>query len=94
MRPPLAKFFGRRHESEGTHMTNMNEVFKPGDTVPISGIYNVIHDTLDGQDHTLPHQVTAIAGEIFPPCRGCQAWVRYRLSLAAEHLEEHHHFKS
>jgi hypothetical protein len=90
MRPPLAKFFGRRHESEET---NMNEVFKPGDTVPISGIYDVNHDTLDGQDHTLPHQLTAIAGEIFPPCRGCQAWVRYQLSLAAEHIEEHDHFK-
>ena len=31
-------------------ITKMNE-FKPGDKVPTSGIYDVIHDKLDGEDH-------------------------------------------
>jgi uncharacterized protein len=63
--------------------------FKPGDTVPTSGIYDVIHDKLDGDDHANPHQVTAIAGMVFPPCRGCNGWVRFRLHQAAEHVETH-----
>lgn len=70
------------------------EEFSPGQMVPISGIYDVLHDSLDGDDHALPHQVTAIAGKVFPPCRGCHGSVRFRLHQAAEHLEEHHHFES
>ncbi len=69
-------------------------LLKPGDTVSVSGIYDVIHDKLDGEDHALPHRVTAIRGMVFPPCRGCHKLVRFRLYLDAEHLEENDHFKS
>jgi len=75
-------------------MTKNVEEFKPGQKVPASGIYDVVHDKLDGDDHALPHQVTAIAGKVFPPCRGCHGSVRFRLHQAAEHVEEHHHFES
>jgi hypothetical protein len=74
-------------------MTNKDEVFKPGDTVAISGIYDVIHDKLDGEDHAHTHHVTALRGEVFPSCRGCKAWVRFRLHLPAEHIGAHDHFK-
>ena len=74
-------------------MASKKEVFNPGDTVPVSGIYDVIHDTLDGQEHTHSHQITAIRGKIFPPCRGCQNWVRYELHLAAESADDHELFK-
>ena len=74
-------------------MTKKLGEFKPGDLVPTSGIYDVIHDKLDGDDHALPHQVTAIADKVFPPCRGCHESVRFRLHQAAEHVEEHGHFK-
>ena len=67
--------------------------FKPGDKVPTSGIYDVIHDRLDGDDHAHPHQITAISGKVFPPCRGCTGSVRFRLHQAAEHVETHDHFK-
>jgi len=73
--------------------TANDAVFKPGDAVPASGIYDVIHDKLDGQEHAEQHQITAIAGKTFPPCRGCQAWVRFQLRSAAEHIEAHGHFK-
>jgi hypothetical protein len=72
--------------------TEMDE-FKPGDTVPTSGIYEVIHDKLDGEDHAHPHQVLAIAGTVFPACRGCHGWVRFRLRQAAEPVEAHPHFQ-
>jgi hypothetical protein len=74
-------------------MASEMDDFKPGDRVPTSGIYDVIHDKLDGDDHAHPHQVTAMSGTVFPPCRGCAEWVRFRLHQAAEHVEAHHHFK-
>jgi hypothetical protein len=73
-------------------MASETGVFGPGDKVPASGIYDVIHDKLDGDEHAHPHQVTAIAGSVFPPCRGCQGSVKFRLHRAAEHLDEHDHF--
>lgn len=74
-------------------MTNKDEAFKPGDTVPISGIYDVIHDKLDGEDHAHTHHVTALRGEVFSSCRGCKACVNFRLHLPAEHIGVHEHFK-
>jgi len=67
--------------------------FKPGDKVLVSGIYDVIHDKIDGEDHAVPHQVTAIAGTVFPSCRGCNEEVRFRLRQAAESVEAQAHFK-
>ena len=75
-------------------MANENDEFKPGDKVPTSGIYDVIHDKLDGDDHAHPHQVTVISGTVFPPCRGCKGSVRFRLHQDAEHLDAHDHFNS
>lgn len=70
------------------------DTFKPGDKVPASGIYDAFHDRLDGDDHALPHQITAIAGTLFPPCRVCREWVGFRLHRAAEHVEAHHLFRT
>jgi len=75
-------------------VTTEIDEFKPGEKVPASGIYDVIHDRLDGDEHAHPHQVTAIAGTVFPPCRGCKGSVRFRLRQAAEHLDAHDHFNS
>ena len=52
-------------------MTNEPALYKPGDTVPQTGVYDVTHDNLDGQEHTPPHPVTALRGKLFPPCRAC-----------------------
>jgi hypothetical protein len=75
-------------------MANKGDEFKPGDEVPTSGIYDVIHDKLDGDDHAHPHQVTVISGTVFPACRGCKGSVRFRLHQAAEDLDAHDHFNS
>jgi hypothetical protein len=42
----------------------MPEQYKPGDKVPKSGIYKVIHDP----NHDEEHEVTCIIGAPFPPC--------------------------
>jgi len=76
---------GRMHAQEKPNMADKSKEFTPGEKVPASGIYNVIHDKLDGDDHAQQHQVTFIAGTVFPRCRGCGEWVRFRLYHAAEH---------
>jgi hypothetical protein len=58
--------------------------YHPGDRVPTSGIYDVLHDN----NHVEHHQVTCIKGYEFPPCRGCGEKVAFRLAKAALHLSE------
>lgn len=70
-------------------MAEIGEVFKPGEKVPHSGIYDVIHDT----EHHDRHQVTCIYDEPFPPCNHCGHHVRFRLAIKALHLTHHEHFK-
>lgn len=84
----------QQKRADGDNMTKKGDEFKPGDTAPTSGIYDVIHDTLDGDDHCPPHQVTAVYGETFPPCRLCRGSVRFRLYRAAEHVKAHHLLKT
>lgn len=67
-----------------------NVEHKPGEKVPLSGIYRVVHDG----KHAEAHEVTAIRGEHFPPCRGCGPGVRFTLSKAAKHLSEHEHMET
>jgi hypothetical protein len=61
--------------------------YKPGDTVPLSGIYGVSHDPR----HAEPHEVTCIERRKFPPCRTCKE-PRFVLVRAAKHIEDHRHF--
>lgn len=49
-------------------------LYKSSDTIPVSGIYRVIHAR-----HRLPHEVTLIAGQAFPPCAKCHEEVRFQL---------------
>jgi hypothetical protein len=69
-------------------MARIGDVFKPGDEVPHSGIYKVIHDP----EHTESHEVTCVFGKPFPPCRGCKH-PRFVLVRAAQHIEQNVHFK-
>ena len=59
--------------------------YKPGDTVPDSGIYKVNHD----KNHAAEHEVTAIKGEPFPPCNNCGKGITYSLVRQAHHLKDH-----
>ena len=66
----------------------MPEQYKPGDKVPKSGIYKVVHDTV----HDEEHEVTAVLGEPFPPCNECGDHPRFTLIRAAHHIKTHKHF--
>lgn len=48
-------------------MADIGDTFKPGDIVPHSGIYRVLHDT----HHRSEHEVTCVYGKKFPPCNHC-----------------------
>jgi hypothetical protein len=88
----LIEGMGRLHAEEELDMGDKSKEFAAGEKVPVSGIYDVTHDKLDGDDHTQPHQVTLIAGTFFPRCKVCGEWVRFRLYQAAEHVEASRHF--
>jgi len=62
--------------------------YKPGQWVPQSGIYNVVHD----DQHHQTHQVTCVEHKRFPPCRQCRDGVRFELAKAAIHVEDHSSF--
>lgn len=59
--------------------------YKPGDTVENSGIYKVNHD----KTHAQEHEVTAVKGEPFPPCRNCGKGVTYTVVRLAHHIKVH-----
>jgi hypothetical protein len=77
-----------------SNSSNKAKEFAPGEKIPASGIYNVIHDKVDGDDHAQQHRITLIAGGAFPRCKGCGEWVRFRLYQAAENAETAPHFAS
>lgn len=84
----------RLRAQEEAEMRNKGKVFKPGEEAETSGIYDVLHDSLDGDTHAEHHRVTVIAGTVFPHCRGCREWVRFRLQQAAEHIATDPHFEA
>jgi hypothetical protein len=66
-----------------------NLIFRPGETVPHSGIYAVLHD----QPHTDYHKVF-IEGGTFPLCSVCTVHVTFRLILAVPHICVDEDFRS
>jgi hypothetical protein len=66
-------------------MASRGDEFKPGETVPNSGIYRVKHD----KEHEEAHDVTCISGKRFPPCSGCGKGVKFVLRDKAKHIEDH-----
>lgn len=70
-------------------MANIGDIFKPGEEVPHSGIYRVVHDT----HHAQEHEVTCVYGKRFPPCNNCGHGVRFVLVRAAHHIDTHEYFK-
>jgi hypothetical protein len=57
------------------------QLYKAGQMVPISGIYFAIHEL-----HRADHEVIAIRGEEFPPCRICRDEVRFCVASPIPHM--------
>ena len=70
-------------------MASTGDIFKPGDTVPHSGIYRVVHDS----HHTKEHEATCVYGKRFPPCNDCGEHPRFILQRLAQHIDSNDNFK-
>jgi len=58
------------------------QVYKCGDLVRETGIYEVSHD----RTHRTAHEVVMLAGDAFPPCETCESRVRFRLLRTAPYI--------
>jgi hypothetical protein len=68
--------------SGGSRTTEMKKL-KVGDEVPESGIYRVSH-----RQHRVPHEVTLLKGECFPPCQKCDGAVSFKMVRWASRLSD------
>ncbi len=62
--------------------------FRVGQNIPSSGIYRVFH-----RGHREAHEVTLLAGEVFPRCSKCGTDVQFSLTEAAPTLESQSGFR-
>ena len=60
----------------------VKQKFSTDETVPESGIYRVMHE-----GHRLPHEVTLLAGQIFPRCSKCKDRVQFEVVRHASHIQ-------
>ena len=67
----------------------MNEqVFRPGDPVPCSGVFRVAH-----REHRAAHEATLAGGGTFPTCSVCGQDVSFRLVKEAADLKSDDDFR-
>src|SRR5271166_714897 len=71
---------GELQAQEKPESVTKEKEFTPWEKAETCGIYDVFHDKIDGEHHAQQHQVIVIAGTVFPRCKGCGEWVRFRLS--------------
>jgi YjzC-like protein len=62
----------------------MAQEFRPGEQVPSSGVYRVLHN-----GHRDEHDATLREGELFPTCTVCSHEVRFRLLQSARLTDRH-----
>lgn len=67
-----------RHERNSSH----GPLFRPGDPILESGIYEVIHD----KAHRSAHEVVLISRDRFPSCDTCLERVRFKLVRTAPYI--------
>jgi len=73
----------------GRHRNTALPLFRPGDAVPESGIYEVIHDA----DHRQAHDAVMIMGNRFPTCETCNERVRFRIVRTAPYIFQDQDFE-
>ena len=78
---PIAK---NRDEPPGRYLARPRHtrIFLPGEPVPETGIYEVLHD----RAHRLAHEVVMHGQDLFPPCDQCDTRVRFKLVRTAPYI--------
>lgn len=62
--------------------------FRPGEPVPETGIYEVLHD----RKHRISHEVMLRSKDLFPPCDQCGMHVRFKVIRTAPYIFEDEDF--
>jgi hypothetical protein len=89
----LTAGIGTLHAQQKPNSVSRDREFQPGEKATTSGVYDVFHDKIDGEHHANQHQVIVLAGTIFPRCKGCREWVRFRLLSEAQYVDKDPHFE-
>lgn len=63
--------------------------FRCGDSVPQTGIYEVVH----AHGHRAPHEVVLHAADAFPDCEVCGVGVRFRVIRTAPYIFDDEDFE-
>lgn len=72
-----------------TGMEEQQPIFRTGERITRSGIYQVIH-----RKHRLPHEVTLLKDQTFPRCSKCQDQVEFQLVRECQLLERESEFST
>lgn len=80
----------RGGSSRSRHERGNGPRYKPGDPIPETGIYEVIHD----RAHRTAHEAVMLAGDKFPACDTCFERVRFRLVRTAPYIFDDADFES
>jgi hypothetical protein len=75
---------GRRHQPRQN-----GNIFLPGQPIPETGIYEVIHD----RPHRETHEAVLRSGEPFPVCDECGIRVRFKLVRSAPYIFDDEDFR-
>jgi hypothetical protein len=89
----LTAGIGKLHAQEKPNSAAKDKEFQPGEKATTSGVYDVYHDKIDGEHHAHQHQVIVMAGTVFPRCKGCRQWVKFRLAEQAVFIDKDPHFE-
>ncbi len=54
-----------------------------GQRVPASGVYGVRH-----REHRVPHEVTLLKDQLFPPCARCGTAVQFKIVRVVAAIDE------
>jgi hypothetical protein len=71
--------FPKAGELNPAKVKMVRKKYRPGEVVPESGIYRVMHES-----HRLMHEATLLEGQRFPICRQCKYSVRFELRRAVK----------
>jgi hypothetical protein len=74
--------FGSRGPGGMRDRSKHSQMFLPGEPVPETGIYEVIHD----RSHRPSHDVVMHGQDLFPPCDQCDKRVRFKLVRTAPYI--------
>ena len=66
------------------------QLYKAGEIVRQTGIYEVTHD----RGHRTPHDVVMLAADVFPMCETCESKVRFRLVRTAPYIFQDEDFET